>query len=549
VARSKRIIAADCETDPFKYDRTPEPFIWGTYDGSAYRTFNSTDNFVSWVHTQGDVVIYAHNGGKFDFMFLLKYVKETRAQIINGRIVKMMLGKAELRDSYAAVPEALGKIGKKEIDYSKLEKAVRHLHMPEIIEYLEVDCVTLYNLITEYRKIAGTQLTIASNALKFSKKLGVNPGKTNAHFDGLLRDFYFGGRTECFRPGTHRNIDILDIRSSYPNAMCKNHASGDERTHLETWQFEELSREEKQKCFIKLDATTISGCFPKRAKSGGLDFPIGENSFAVTGWEYIAAKELGLFKDEKIQDVISFTNEINFKPYIDHWFAYKASFDKKINPIQYTIGKIMMNSLYGKLAQNPARYFDYVIVPGGTPVNNKEGWEIVEEYQNIEIHRREALWKYKFQFGVEWKGRPLYNNVATGASITGFARAHLLKAIHTVGEKHVIYCDTDSIICAPGANYKALPMSEAIGDWAHEGTGSIGHFCGKKLYAIRIPGEKDKIASKGSKLTFEDMEQIAKGNSVVWRNEAPSFSIAGTSSFVVRSIRSTANKPMENANQ
>ena len=173
----RRVIAIDCETDPFKHNRIPKPFIWGAYDGTDFLTFTDTAEFVAWLAPQR-VIAYAHNGGKFDFMFLLSFLgEETKAQIINGRIVKMNLGKAELRDSYAAVPEALGKIGKKDIDYAKLEENVRHMHMPEIIEYLEQDCVSLFNLITEYRRIAGKQLTIASNALRFLQRLRNRPRK------------------------------------------------------------------------------------------------------------------------------------------------------------------------------------------------------------------------------------------------------------------------------------------------------------------------------------------------------------------------------------
>src|SRR5690348_6098548 len=103
----------------------------------------------------------------------------------------------------------------------------------------------------------------------------------------------------------------------------------------------------------------------------------------------------------------------------------------------------MQNALYGKMAQDPARYYDYIYCEGGTEIDRENGWELADEYKGIEVHRREALWKYKKEFGDEWRKYPLYNNVATGASITGFARANLLRGIMAVGKEHVIYCDTD----------------------------------------------------------------------------------------------------------
>jgi len=565
LAQSRRIIAADCETDPFLHKRDPEPFLWGAYDGSTFRTFNSTEEFVAWASVQR-AVIYFHNGGKFDAMFLLLSVlklseegKPVKAQIIGSRIVKIQLGKAELRDSYAAIPEALSMFGKKEIEYEKMERAVRHLHMPEIIEYLEQDCVSLFDLITEYRKIAGTKLTIASNALTFSKELGIDPGKTNASFDEVFRDFYYGGRTECFRPGTHRGINIVDIRSAYPTAMMQDHPCGSEYVHTTIKEFKALPVEAQQRCFITLECFVKQGCFPQRTKTG-LDFPTGWGEYHVTGWEYIAALELGLFEREKIKNVIRLSEKINFGPYIDHWFKYKASHNKKTQPIQYNVGKRMMNALYGKLAQNPARYYDYIYVRGGTEVDFENGWELAAEYGDIEVHRREALWKYKQNFGDDWRGRPLYNNVATGASITGLARSYLLKAIHKVGARHIIYCDTDSLIVAKEGDISVLPQSEKLGDWELEAANCpIGHFAGKKLYGIDLgnsdkckcnnPLKKDckrhKIATKGGKLSFGDIERIIKGEKVTWENPAPSFTIAGEPKYVVRSFRSTASKPLE----
>lgn len=223
----------------------------------------------------------------------------------------------------------------------------------------------------------------------------------------------------------------------------------------------------------------------------------------------------------------------------------------------------MAEKLYGKLAQNPARYFDYKIVPGGTkicrtkPVRNKETkkyncpdcakpiedheWKLAGEYENHEIHKRESLWRWRFNYGVEWQSKDIYKNVATGASITGFTRAHLLRAMHTIGMQHVIYCDTDGIVCTQDAQWSALPISPALGDWKIEDQNApIGHFAGKKLYGIELSTGKHKCASKGARLVFSDYEKLVNGETVVWENDAPSFSIDGKSKFIVRDIRATA---------
>jgi hypothetical protein len=296
-----------------------------------------------------------------------------------------------------------------------------------------------------------------------------------------------------------------------------------------------------------------------------LEFPCEYNEFNVTGWEYLAARDLGLIKDVKIGSVYYTNNVINFTDYVKHWYEYKDANPKKTNPIEYTIGKIMMNSLYGKLAQNPARYFDYKIVKGGTPICYQpkpdeqdncvicgqrmldHGWKLEREYDQHEIHIRESLWRIKYQFGVEWTGKTIYKNVATGASITGFTRAHLLRAMHGLGIHNVIYCDTDGIACQETANFDALSYTKALGDWdIEERCAPVGHFGGKKLYAIRLSktdpktGKSlEKIATKGSRLKFDDIVRIVNGETIEWKNDFPTFAIDGSATWITRKIRRT----------
>lgn len=595
MASSRQLWAVDCETDPAQYGRVPKPFLWGAYNGSRFILFRSTDEFVTWARQQ-NAILYAHNGGKFDFMFLLLYVGYTKAQVINGRIVKMQLGKAEMRDSYSIIPEPLSMFGKTEIDYRKLEANVRADNDNEIVEYLTNDCVVLYDLVKEFREVAGKQITIASNALRFSKKIGCNPGKTNHTYDKNLRPFYYGGRCQVFRPGTHRDIRVIDINSCYPFAMCHDHASGEEWVHITEQAFYQLSREEMQRAFITIECFS-RGAFPRRAKTE-LEFPTDRDIYYVTGWEYIAAVDLGLISDVVIHDVIVHDKVINFIPYVMHWFDKKSTTSKKDDPVRYLIYKRMMNALYGKLAQNPARYFDYRICKAGVHIcfdysgpydgncancgdaHKDHGWEPYIEYEGVEVIRRSAMHKWEHKYGKAWEGQPIYNNVATGASITGFARAHLLRAIHAVGIKSVIYCDTDSIICPAKSSLSKITLSDKLGDWNDEGKASLGYFSGKKIYALKLvekcekfkgqtyepcvnchqpfAGHKShpkvKIASKGSKLYFADIEWLATGKLtdpkrhlikdgeriIAWRSDFPSFSVAGEADFVVRNIRQTA---------
>lgn len=346
MGRPRPITACDCETDPFLYNRVPAPFIWGFFDGKTFLTFNTTAEFVEYIRTKR-IICYAHNGGKFDFMYLLTFVRESKVQIINGRIISMYIGECELVDSYAAVPESLKKIKKREIEMWKLEADVRAEYMPEIIHYLEGDCVYLHELMIAYREAAGTRKTIAGNALAFAKKIGIDPGKTNYSFDQNYRPYYFGGRTQCFQPGTWHNITAYDIHSAYPYAMQHYHPTGDARAFKVRSDFGDLTEDEIGRAFIRLRCYS-RGAFPWRdplIKGAGLQFPEDAREYHVTGWEYLAARDLGLISDVQLISVEYSDEKITFKDYVDHWYNHKQAHPKDIDPIGYTIAKIMMNSL------------------------------------------------------------------------------------------------------------------------------------------------------------------------------------------------------------
>jgi hypothetical protein len=81
----RKLLVIDFETDPFLHDRLPIPFAWGAYDGDNYwhdwipRAWETprlcARTLVDFLKAQAaegiSYIIYAHNGGKFDFLFFL----------------------------------------------------------------------------------------------------------------------------------------------------------------------------------------------------------------------------------------------------------------------------------------------------------------------------------------------------------------------------------------------------------------------------------------------------------------------------------------------
>src|SRR5579859_1454731 len=122
MSRANRPIwTLDCETDPFKKDRIPRPFIWGLYDGENDNYYEYVcevpSELVEFISRQR-ILIYAHNGGRFDYHYLRDSINSDQPlMVINGRIARAYIGEAEIRDSINILPVALKTFAKDDIDY------------------------------------------------------------------------------------------------------------------------------------------------------------------------------------------------------------------------------------------------------------------------------------------------------------------------------------------------------------------------------------------------------------------------------------------------
>lgn len=541
----------DLETDPFKNGRLPKAFAAGvSLDGETSSIFwgpSCLDRLVAFFHhlgTMGPFVAYAHNGGKFDFHFIIAKLCKTygheniKVFIVGNRVVQIKTPLYELRDSYAIIPRPLRDLGtankhKKEIDISKLEANCREIHREEICDYLSADCTALYAAVKSFRETYGAQsLTLASSASRYmAQNYEIKIPTASERFDATFRPFYFGGRVEFFRLGEIKNpegIKVLDINSAYPYAMLSDHFWSTEyrATKTEPKKFFEQS-------FYEIECDS-RGAFPIRAtetirwKNNGLDFtaekgavcfPHGRFLFRVTGWELKAARELGLITREKVLKCYVPTATQSFGEYVGHFYELKARAE---TPGERTFAKLFLNGYYGKTASNPAKFREYRLAPYGETVEGyAKTYEVAEH--DISFHSK------KLDDAQKRRG---YKNVACGASVTGYVRAMLLRAIHSCEE--VFYCDTDSVIAR---GVKNLPQGPELGAWKLEADVTELHIAGKKNYALRDAKGKEKMACKGSRLTFDQMKKLAAGEDQFWTFDAPALSLASAPKFISRTIR------------
>ena len=533
----RKFAVADCETDPFAYRRVVTPFIWGFYSPEyGYLEFNTTESFVEFAK-EYDGIIYLHNGGRFDSLFLLPWI-DGKVLRISGRLASAHLGKCELRDSYCILPVPLSAYKKDDFEYWKLEESERHLYMDEISDYLRGDCVYLFEIIERFVNEYGQYITLASAAMaywvnKFAPPCKFPRGDSGARWFNTFKHYYTGGRVQCFKQGEFTGkFGVWDINSAYPKAMCTDIPYG-----FGTFVTRRLIEEKMSVGFFDVVGTS-NGAFPVK-EDHKTNYPYQSGNFSVPGPELQAALKAGTFKLDRVERAIYFDNSVNFSPYINHFYEMKLKAKINGDKAAYIFAKLFMNSLYGKYGANPSKYKECKVVRARDlhkyPIKTKKnpgGWD----------HSLIAGDQYIVEKPIKLAAQQYYN-VATAAAITGYVRGMMMEASSTADTP--LYGDTDSI-AAVGVK---IPISDKLGDWDLEGECDYAAIGGKKLYAFHLkgrpwrdnrPGEINwKIACKGARLKASQIRGIAQGGATIWESHSPTFSMTGGQRFIQRRVRMT----------
>ena len=329
----------------------------------------------------------------------------------------------------------------------------------------------------------------------------------------MLRPWYFGGRCEAIKTGILPGPwQVFDINSAYASAMKEPHVAGAPLTLGRLVADSELPFS-----FVLLYGKS-DRALPHREEDGSLSFPNRRGRWLASGHEIVAGLETGRLRIERVIRSLWFPQRLTFDRFIDFYWKRRAEQKAAGDLLGQLISKRTMNAVYGKLGQDPRRRYRHAIGRDGCPV--PRGFRAVGTLGPWILYARENPSPWGFL------------HVGTAASITGHVRAKLLRAL--AGAVEPVYCDTDSIIC------RSLPEAlhgAKLGEWKLEATlpRSIA-IAGKKLYAGRDSERHWKMASKGVRLSPEQIFSLARGETAVWESDAPSFSVTGPARFVKRTV-------------
>lgn len=500
-------------------------FLAGFYDGDEYESFRGNDSiadlmcavlqpkYLGW-H------IYAHNGGRFDFLHLLPWLacegrtlgfrfcaipagKSGGIQIldiwkVNRKGKRDGKGKWRLLDSIKLIPIALAKACKTFKLPGKTDLPLEtHEDDRNWEVYNEQDCRALWSVLGRFHVMVEEQLggevgiTTPATAMKTWRRKYLThkiPRGEDAH--EFVFSTYCGGRVEVFQKEAS-GLSYYDINSSYP-AVMREPMPCDTPVWWHGEPPDVFTREGSEYVgFVEADVELDEYIPPLPVKRDSkLLFPTGR----ISGrWDW---SELSLVRSSirRWGKSVWFKSKPLLKSMVEDLYPYRDKSRQGYDEGLAYVVKILLNSLYGKFGQSPLRRkvipWDVELPKGAKPVDGTPDspvWYVDEEVTAPYIMPQIA------------------------AHVTALARIKLYHHMVAAGSD-LAYCDTDSIITAG-----ELETSTALGELKNEFPGVTfqGTFLAPKLYMLRGSDASVKVVAKGIRERTEDtFNTLANGGTV-----------------------------------
>ena len=461
----------------------------GVYDGKDYKYIAERNKknsyFVSWLldNLHEDMVAYAHNGGKYDFIFIFQLCEELGLKPYGIKLIHGSIGEFRLkykdkrlifRDSILILPAGLGALTKDfDVEHKKLKLSYEiGMEDSRFEDYFKNDVLGLYEVLersglTRYLTIAGASLSKFKNNF-YNRKMERNEDDVE-HF---FRAGYKGGRTEIFKL-YGKDLNYYDINSLYPSVMYDFAYPLPIKNNFKKVYDIDYSKLGIYDITAKIDNINIPVLHLNI--DGKFIFPTGTIHGLFYTPEIKKAKEMGY--DISVNYGYEFIKtDYIFRDYVKYYYNIKQN----AKGSQRAIAKLMLNSLYGKFGQRREREITSLVYDGS--------------YSNMNFIQK----KY-------WDSTSDFIHPEIAGIVTSYARARLYELFQKAGLDNVYYCDTDSIFTD-----KELETSNKLGDIKLEGKIKEFIAIAPKLYSYIDDVDDFHIKAKGFKeaqFVFDDFKK------------------------------------------
>lgn len=407
----------------------------------------------------------------------------------------------------------------------------------DLMKYLYHDCKGLYqclekffswSLVSKTKKtwtIAGQAVNVFRLFLKTPLYSIPDHDKyADGNVDAFVREAYFGGRTEVFKPifdAEVLNLDWLyyyDVNSLYPTMMSKFKYPNKFKARVygpSQYNPKDLG---VWKCRVRVPKDMYMPPLPVKHNMK-LIFPTGDFTGQWTIYEIEYAKSCGVEVLEYIEGCIFEDGGYVFKSFINSLYELRLEAKRNKDKVTDTMTKLIMNSTYGRMGISKEKnnlVFD---------VGQEAPLRLITELEVNGINLR--LSEVPAEMG------EAFSNVAIACYVTSYARVHLHREASKVGVKHIYYCDTDSLF-----SDKKMETGTELGEMKLEYKCRSACFLMPKTYANEEIYEEDgkvkalKLVMKGfdykkivNKFTVFDFMEFLRGDAdKIFVTETPRFS-------------------------
>jgi len=449
--------------------------------------------------------VFAHNGGKFDHLFIKSCKNITLKDEFGSNGMRLLTGIIK-RDANS--PDALFKF-KDSLSYlmcslkvacksfkiaeedSKMDFDIVNKdhewfikHLQEWRPYMERDVTSLakvlYKLEIFMESIAQsitTTCSISSAAWKllihnshpdFIKNTRLAKDPTTQAF---IREACYGGRIQHYRrlydaKQSSDGLICIDATSLYPSAM---YLSAFPIGSFKVMDMKRINATnlngliDKGYMFIAevtMDANNIRhGIMPYRTENRAIIYPSGEFTGVYTSVEIEEALHEGYTIKEVKRGIYWLRKRHLFKDIVKSLYDKRKEYKEQNNELEYMV-KILLNSLYGKMLEN---------INVSTVFTNEETWDKDQGrvISHIKLKNGQTQFKYAKR---KYSLKPTH----IAAFILSYSRKIMNNIIRQVGDENVYYGDTDSIYVPNKIAEDKLEYIDYLGGFKNDyGNGKI----------------------------------------------------------------------------
>lgn len=502
----RRFSVWDLEWKPDSYELR----VCGVYDElSGFRRYHTIRDFLNMelIPSRAGVWFYAHFGGGADLQFVIEEMIDMLGGDWSYSMTGSMSGSAciiahikrgdhvwHFVDSYWLLRSPLREIAKAigmektgptdKMNEEEVKEWYRNVDQKTLEDYNEQDCVILWKAIREAQntilELGGQlQATLAATGMNlFRRKYLTKNINTQRTLNEIAKRSYVASRVETFQVHVPYDGLYYDINSSFPHAMTKVLPGSLRGNYISPPAYIDPTGSDIPfiaECDIQVNEAVIPP-LPLRIKNR-IFFPTGR----WRGW--FTGIDLALLLREGGR-ILKFYNCKTFWPfedlrnYAEDLYSMRA---KTKDPFERTFFKLLLNSLYGKFAEQP----DKTSILLNPTLEQMKG-----------VDRENGMVSPGFFF--KRTTVPIaHAHVPISAYITAIARQSLFDYMVQASEVH--YCDTDGFSVSVN---DVFGVGEDLGGLKLEKTFASATFLVPKFYGWDpgVYGENPIIKAKGFSL-------------------------------------------------